>query len=509
MTLHLTRELTWLSLLSFMLAGCTSAPPAGRMEEAADLAERQTGIRPEWTVPWDAQPPAWTDGAVLTREQAVVMALRNNRALRADLTLIGQADADLLQAGLFANPVLDFMIMFPDGGGRSMLRGALPMQPLQDLWLIPARKDVARAELRRVVLRAADRAVEVAAEVKRVYARLQYAQRAIELIRENMDIVDQTARIIEIRQTAGQATQVELNLARIRWMRLRSDLIKMEAEYEALQRELLMWMGVAAASSDWRVSPVSELSDPLEAPADEAALLALAAEQRLDLQAAVWAVQGAQERIRLRQREGWPDLALGLSLEREARPRSQNPSLAGRAGNAFAQGVANGLSGMGGGPPMVAPFSPKPREMTAMIGPMISLELPIFDWGQAQTARAMAEYNEAVARYETLAQELIRSVRSALVEYVQAREQVQYYREEIIPAVERNLEVARQSYVAGREGLTVLLDVQEDLISTRLRVLEFVRDYLVNQAELERQVGGRLTSPAPATQPAETQPAVH
>src|SRR5690606_242088 len=104
--LHMTaRGCIGLLLLSSGLAGCAASATPDRITEAADLAERQTGIRPEWSAPWDEQPPPWTDDAMLTREQAVVMALRNNRALRADLALIGQADADLLQAGLFSNPV--------------------------------------------------------------------------------------------------------------------------------------------------------------------------------------------------------------------------------------------------------------------------------------------------------------------------------------------------------------------------------------------------------------------
>src|SRR3972149_2391986 len=98
---------------------------------------------------------------VVGEQEALVLALRNNRELRADLEMIGKANADLVQAGLLQNPVINFMAMFPDGGGRAMLRSnALPLQPLQDLWLIPAREKVATAQLQQAVLRVADRAVE-------------------------------------------------------------------------------------------------------------------------------------------------------------------------------------------------------------------------------------------------------------------------------------------------------------------------------------------------------------
>jgi len=494
-----------LSAATFAVAaviGCAEIRPDARVGEAIDLVGDHTGHRPGWTAPWDEKPPPWDGTTVLGPDEAVVMALRNNRQLRADLEMIGQANADLVQAGLLQNPMISFMIMFPDGGGRSMLRGTAPLMPLQDLWLIPAREAVAAARLREAVLRVADRAVETAAAVRKTYARLQYTQRAAELIRDNMAVVDQSIRIIHARQAAGRATQVEVNLSQIRHMRLRSELLAIQAEHRGLQRQLLELMGVAFATDQWTVRPVHEVRDPLDAPIAEADLLELAGQQRLDLKAAEWSTLAAGRNIRLVRREGWPDLALGFTFERAPAPRSQNPGLAGQAANAAVQGVSNAIMGMPPTPPMAAPFSPKMREVTYTMGPMLEMEIPIFDYNQAQAAKAVHEFRQRVAEYEARFQEIARMVRETLVMYAQAHEQVRFYRDSILPAAERNVALARQSYVAGREELTVYLQAQEDLLMTRLKLLEFYRDCLVNRAELERQVGGRLVRPGPATRPA-------
>jgi len=490
------------SLMGLSAVGCAQIGSEARVGEAIDLVEQHTGQRPAWTVPWDDQPPAWDGQAVLGLEEAVATALRNNRDLRADLEMIGQADADLVQAGLLANPSFNFMIMFPSGGGRSMLRSsALPMMPLQDLWLIPARQEVATAQLQQAVLRVADRAVETAAAVKKAYARLQYTQRASELIQDNMQVVDQSVRLIQAGQAAGRATQVAANLAQIRYLKLRSELLAMEAERRRLQRELLMLMGVAAATDRWRVKPLQELNDPVETPIGESELVALARNQRLDLKAAEWSAQAAEHRIGLLRREGWPEVGLGLTFERAPAPRSQNQRLVGRAGNAAAQGVAGAIMGMPPTGPMVAPFNPKMREVKYTIGPMIEMEIPIFDWNQAQVAKALHEYGQRLAESEARAQEITRMVRETLVMCQQAYDQVRFYRETIMPAVERNVTLAQQSYIAGQEDLTIYLQTQEDLIMTRLKVLDFFRDYHVNRAELERQVGGRLIGAEPTTRP--------
>ncbi len=485
------------------LGGCAGLDSGAKVREAAELARERVGELPEWQGPWDSA-PAWESGSILTQDQAVGLALRNNRELRADLELIGEADADLLQAGLLQNPVIQLMLMFPDGGGRAMLRAnALPMMPLQDLWLIPARRKVAKATLQEAVLRVADRAVETAAAVKRVYARLQYAQRALELLNDNLELVNQSTRIISTRQAAGRGTQVQVNLSQIRWMKLRSEYIAMQAEYASLQRELLMLMGLAAAPADWRVTPLSELKDEIPGPLDESALVASALEQRLDVLAAQWETQAAQHNITLAQREGLPDVAMGFTLERAPAPPSNNQRPAGVAGNALAQGLYDRATGMPSVAPLGTPFMPKQRDVKWTLGPMIELEVPIFDHGQGKVARAMAEYRRKYAMYEARVQDVTRTVREKWLMLKQAGDQVRFYRGEVAPAVERNLDVARRSFIAGQEDLTVYLEVQEDLLMTRLKILEFYRDCLVYRAELERAAGGRLGAAGPQTRPAD------
>lgn len=491
------------AVLAGCVGGCTNLDSGSRIDEAGQLVGARVGRQPDWRAAWDETAPSWSGDSVLRLDDAVALALRNNRALRAELERIGQADADLVQAGLLANPAIEFMVMFPDGGGRSMLRGnGLPMQALQDLWLIPSRKKIAQAELQQAILRAADRAIIIAADVKKLYARLQYAQRAVELIRDNVQVIGDSTEIIRARQAVGRTTQAAVNLSEIRGLRARSDLRAMQAEYDAARRELLMLMGLPGANAQWRVEPVDEGQPPTPAPMDETRLLSLASEQRLDLLAARWQVEASEENILLMKRESWPDLAVGLGFERAAAPPSNNPKLLGRAGNYATQGLVDRAMGMPSAPMLMPPFNPKMREMEYMTGPMVAVEVPIFDWGQGRIPRAMSEYRQQAAEYESLAQEVIRMVRERLVVLAQSYDQVQLYRDSILPAVERNLEIARRSIIAGQEDLTIYLDVQEDWLMTRLRLLEFYRDCMVNRAELERQVGGRLELSTPASRPA-------
>lgn len=478
-----------------LLTGCASLDSSPKIEEAMDLAEAYTGQRPDWMAPWNEEAPTWKDGPVMTLADAVFTALRENRSLRADLEMIGQANADLVQAGLLSNPVINFMMMFPSGGGRSMLRSsALPMQPLADLWLIPARTKLAKAQLQEAILRVADRAVETAAEAKKNYAEIQYAQRAVELIRANMELVEQSTSIIEIRQASGQASQVEVNLSRIRHDRLRSDLLAKQAGLQEKKHALLAMMGHAEASVDWRVEHEDEKTAPAEAPPSEERIVLLASEQRLDLRALQWTTEAALRRIKLSRREGWPELAVGFTFERSPAPRSAGPSAGARAFDAAAGGLERGLSGETAMPslPRLSPRARPPRDIKYTLGPMIEMEVPIFDWNQAQTAKALHEYQQRLAEYDDLLQSVVRDVRQMLTRQAEAHDQLALYREVILPQVERNLELARQTYVAGMTDITIYLRAQEDVIDTRDKLAEFLREYRRSVAELERAVGGEL-----------------
>ncbi|MBX3395178.1 MAG: TolC family protein [Phycisphaerae bacterium] len=484
-------------------AGCQGPDTTSQYQKAAEWVESRTGIVPDWESPWDETANGLRQVVMLDPETVIATALRNNRALRADLEFIGQADAELVQAGLMSNPVFNFMMMFPSGGGRVMLRGgALPMQPLQDLWLIPVRRKVASAALQEAVLRSADRAVDTVKAAKTAYVEVQYAQRAIELIRENIELVSESTSIIQARSQAGQSSQVEVNLSRIREERLQSERLAMQTELAEKKYQLLALMGAADAPVSWAVRPLQEIADRSPPPRDEVELVLLASDQRLDLKSAEWVAESALSKVKLARREGWPDLALGFTFERSPRGRTRGASLRARASDAAASGFVRGLSnGMNGGrgmqqmgPPVsqIAPMPRPTRDVTYTLGPMIEFELPIFDWGQAQTARAIHEYRQRLASYDDLLQSIVKDVRTLLARQVDAYGQLRLFRDVIMPEVERNLELARESYISGQTDLTIYLRTQEDAIATRQKMLEFLRDCLLIEAELERAVGGAM-----------------
>ena len=68
----------------------------------------------------------------LTPDDAVQIALLNNRELQAVYSELGVAQADLVQAGLLSNPIFDAAVKFPtSGGGRPDLELGAAMNFLE------------------------------------------------------------------------------------------------------------------------------------------------------------------------------------------------------------------------------------------------------------------------------------------------------------------------------------------------------------------------------------------
>ena len=112
--MNLAKEFAFLASVigCVWLTGCASAPnDRGKVSEALEL---RTGHSLTNSKPGDTTIPAGVslqDG--LSEEEAVALALWNNAAFHEALTKLDFSRADLLQAGLLANPTLS--ILFPLG----------------------------------------------------------------------------------------------------------------------------------------------------------------------------------------------------------------------------------------------------------------------------------------------------------------------------------------------------------------------------------------------------------
>ena len=133
-------------------------------------------------------------------------------------------------------------------------------------------------------------------------------------------------------------------------------------------------------------------------------------------------------------------------------------------------------------------------EGTRVTGPELSVELPIFDQGQARLARLAATLRQAQARQAELEVDIRAEARTLRSQLLAARGIAEQYQNVLLPLRERIVGEAQRRYDAGLLGIYQLLLVRRDELDGYRGYLESIRDYWIARTDLERAVGGDLNA---------------
>ena len=144
-------------IIPLLVTGCATVNPQKDFDAVSLSSQMKTG----YTVTWQQTPEdeAQTQRAVeelrmdgVTQEEAVRIALMNNRDLQAKFEFLGIARADVVQAGLFSNPSIGALFEFPTKGAFGVGPDLNLLFSLSDLWNVPIRQVIASFDAQRVTL---------------------------------------------------------------------------------------------------------------------------------------------------------------------------------------------------------------------------------------------------------------------------------------------------------------------------------------------------------------------
>ena len=422
----------------------------------------------------------------LTADEAVQVALLNNRALQAVFEEIGVSRAEVVASGLLSNPTLGLSLRFPDGGGRSSLTLALAQQ-LVDLWQIPVRKRIAESQLEQTVLSVARQAVTLASETQVRYWHLLALQHAEALGREDVELARQSVELARERFSAGEAGKLDVNLARAALLETEQRLITLRGELKGARAELARVLGLSRTEHHWELS--DDLPEAAAEELDEDALLEGALVHRLDAQAAIMQVRAAEAEVRRQVLDTFPNVTIGTELE-----RTDSRALPGRkvlADTARASVRSGQLT-----VPDIQTRGERRFERSqiidSLLGPTVEITLPI--WHQNQPQIAQARYHAAQCRlqFEDLLDQIAQDVDTAVATARSAAEAAAFIRDEALPLTRENVEAARRAYRAGEESIVALMEAQRGLLAQRREYVNARRDWAIALAELQRAIGGKF-----------------
>jgi cobalt-zinc-cadmium efflux system outer membrane protein len=448
--------------------GCATPQPDRSFDRVESAALDRTGAATAW--PMTAEAKATIDAQVATlltepidQEHAVAIALLNNRALRARYAQVGLAEADLVEAGLLQNPSLSAALGFPDvPPSMTRLDFGLTLNLLR-LLIMPASTEIASIQLDAEILQIADAVVETAETTRQVFLNLQAVEHMTALLREVTLAAEASAEFAQRLHAAGNLSDLALANEQALYEQARLDYARGLADIADRRERLNVQLGLWGEQTQWTI--IDRLPELPASEPDLAQLESLAVRQRLDLAAAAKEVEAVAKSAGL-QRDWRYILTTDVGFRAERDTDGQ-----------------------------------------WVLGPELSIELPIFSQRQAEIARTDSALLGAESRLEAIAIEVRSDVRRLRDRLYAIRYESEHYRDTIVPLRERITMLTQQQYNFMLVDTFDLLAAKREEIAAYRAYIQSIHDYWSTRAALERAVGGRLpmATDVPATSPA-TQP---
>jgi len=450
-----------LGVLTLAVIGCTSFSADGGFGSVEQIARERLNKDVTWTrTEEQRQSAADRVSQLLSKplsvDDAVQIALLNNKGLQASFSELGISEASVVQAGRLPNPHFAMTrTSLVEGGVRHYsIEQSLTINVLA-LLTMPQQLSIQRRRFDQVQRTTAIEVLRIASETRKAYLSAVAAEQSMRYMRDVNEVAeigaDLARRMKEVgnwnalMQAREQAFYADatLNLARAQQIRV--------STRERLTRLL------ALSGSQTQFELPDRLPDLPRIPTELPDAEQRAMTQRLDLQA--------------------------IRIETDALARNLGLSKATRVINVLELGPARERDGPSGTP--------------WLKGYEISFDLPLFDFGTAKVARAEAIYMQAVNRGAEAAVNARSEVREAYLAYRSGFDVAQHYRDEIVPLRKRIADETLLRYNGMLIGVFELLADARGQIASVNASIEALRDFWMAEADLDMA----LIGPSPMSQP--------
>ena len=442
-----------------VLGGCTSFSPDGGFAAVEQSTRDKLGKSLLWARSEADQQAidlrvAELLAQPLTVDDAVQLALLNNRGLQASFHELGITEAELVQAGRLPNP----------GFSLARLRRGDEIEQERGLHLniaaLIAMPFVVELQARRLAQTqgwVAMGVLQLAADTRKAYYTALAAEQTVRYQRQVRQAADASAELARRMEQVGNFNKLQRAREQMFSADAALNLARAEQAQRATRERLTRLLGVWGAQAGFGLP--ERLPDLPKTVLDLPDIERQALAQRLDVQGARLATEQTARQLGLTQTTRFINV-LDLGLRH------------------------NGSN-----------------QLPSQRGWEISFELPLFDWGGARLARAEAVYMQALHRAAETAINARSEVREAYTGYRTAHDIARYQRDEVVPLNQRISEENLLRYNGMLIGVFELLADARSQIASVNAAIQALRDFWIAQADLDMAMIGKPSLATAATAP--------
>jgi outer membrane protein TolC len=434
---------------ALLLAGCASFSTDGGFAAVEQTARDRIGKDVRWVRSESDQ--AAIDGRVsellgkpLSVDDAVQLALLNNRGLQASFNELGISEADLVQAGRLPNPGFSFGRLTK--GDEIELERGLHLN-LARLLAMPLMQQVESRRFAQAQGAAALSVLSLAAETRKAWVQAVAAQESARYSAQVMQAAEASAELARRMAQVGNFNKLQQAREQSFYADAALNQAKAQQAQLSARERLTRLLGLWGTQVSYRLP--ERLPDLPASPKELPDIERTALSQRLDVQ--------------------------GARLLTEQTARNLGLTRTTRFVNVLELGLVRNSS----------------NEAPTQKGWEIGFEIPLFDWGGARVAKAEAIYMQTVHRAAETAINARSEVREAYGAYRSAWEVAKHHRDEIVPLKQRIAEENVLRYNGMLIGVFELLADARSQIASVNAALDAQRDFWLAQADLDMALVGK------------------
>jgi len=378
-------------------------------------------------------------GEGMTIDQAISLAIENNKDLQSAGYTVEQARARLVQAGLPPNPRLELGAkngrFFKNEGEYTNSIGV--SQQFSVARRLARQKDVARVDVALAIAEIRQAQLKLAAQVASGCYRVLTLNSQLDAGKQLTDVDQKLVQGTRSRFKAAEVSELDVNAAQLDLQRLNQERALLQSQRATQLAQLNLLLGRAATQPlDLDNTQLSKdgLPSLSELQRDATTL-------RPDLRFALLNADRARADLALAHAERWEDWTVSV-------------------------GVEQGRQAIDGLPP---------QGTSRAIGMTLSIPLPFVNKNQGRIAETAAAGEQASARIEALRLGIDNEIASAHAEAGQLQEVLSEYRRNMLPLSERNVSLAQRGYNQGLVSIVEVVQAQRqqgELTNTYIKTLD-------------------------------------
>ncbi|MDZ7288641.1 MAG: TolC family protein [candidate division KSB1 bacterium] len=390
------------------------------------------------------------EGTVVRLSEFIREARAHNPEIRAAQKRWQAMQARIKQAGTLEDPQIGLQVMYAPYPLRNAFKNERAIT-ISQMFDFPGKLNLMSGMARQEAeARGADYelvTLKVLTAVKKVYFMLFHLDYALEVNRENRELMRQFIAIANVKYATGMGLQPDLIKAQTEYSMMVNDSLMLAQERHSMAA---MLNALLDRPGDTPVPMITEHFDPRQFSFSLDSLVHMAYAHRPELKnmqamADMYRLSG-----RLARREYFPDFM--LSFTHRQMPEMSNWDA------------------------------------------MLSFNVPLYFWRKEnlQVQEADANYQMATASLQSMRNMVRAEIESAFYKVEQTARSVRIFQKTIVPQAEQSLLANRAAYETNKVDFLMLLDSQRVLRDMKLAAHQALADFGARMAELELAVGAEL-----------------